>query len=100
MSTRITGKKDATATSPRPAPPGPRPASLQVKPSQKPTGIAAVTTYMTEVWSELRKTTWPGRTEFWSSVGLVLGVMVVVGAFIAISDVVLSQIVHWLLGPR
>ena len=46
--------------------------------------------YLQEVRVELKKTTWPSRRELIASTEVVLGVVIVVGAYIALADGILS----------
>jgi preprotein translocase subunit SecE len=48
--------------------------------------------YLQEVRVELRKTTWPSRKELIASTEVVLGVVIVVGAYIALADWILTVI--------
>lgn len=48
--------------------------------------------YLGEVRTELRKTTWPTRQELISQTQVVLGVLFVLGAFIAAWDTVLGYV--------
>jgi preprotein translocase subunit SecE len=48
--------------------------------------------YLQEVRIELRKTTWPSRQELIASTEVVLGVVIVVGAYIALADGILTAL--------
>lgn len=48
--------------------------------------------YLGEVQTELRKTIWPTREELITQTQVVLGLLVLIGVFIAAWDFVLSQI--------
>lgn len=53
--------------------------------------------YLAEVREQLRKTTWPTRSELIAQTQVVLGVLVVVGVFIAAWDKILALIFQGLL---
>jgi len=53
--------------------------------------------YLGEVREQLRKTTWPTRSELIAQTQVVLGVLVVVGVFIYIWDTILAAILRGLL---
>jgi preprotein translocase subunit SecE len=48
--------------------------------------------YLNEVRVELKKTTWPSKQELIASTEVVLGVVIVVGLYIALTDGLLSWI--------
>ena len=84
-----------------------KPAKDRVKPSAAParTGGPNASTgflprarkYLMEVQTELKKTTWPTRQELISQTQVVLGLLLVIGVFIALWDFVLSQIFRVIL---
>lgn len=53
--------------------------------------------YLSEVREQLRKTNWPTRSELIAQTQVVLGVLVVVGVFIAIWDTILAAVFRGLL---
>jgi preprotein translocase SecE subunit len=53
--------------------------------------------YLSEVVTELKKATWPGRPELISQTKIVLGVLMLIGVFIAVWDMVLGLIFQGLL---
>jgi len=89
-----------------------KPAKDRVKPTAAPTrtggpGGASSTgpmprakKYLLEVLVEMRKTTWPTRQELISQTQVVLGLLVVIGVFIAVWNFILGEIVRgimWML---
>ncbi|MCS7242100.1 MAG: preprotein translocase subunit SecE [Candidatus Caldatribacterium sp.] len=48
--------------------------------------------YFIESWGELRKVTWPSRKELWNSTITVLVVIVLVGIFLGVVDLLLTFI--------
>ncbi len=52
--------------------------------------------YFDEVWSELRKVTWPTREHVRNLTVLVFAVSLVVGIYIAVLDLVFQNIVGYL----
>lgn len=47
-------------------------------------------TYFQEAWYELKKVTWPTRKELWNSTVTVIVVIVVIGLFLGVVDLVLT----------
>lgn len=58
--------------------------------------IPKMTKYLGEVRTELRKTTWPTRQELIAQTQVVLGLLIVVGVFIAAWDTILGALVSGL----
>lgn len=56
-----------------------------------------VAKYLSEVREQLRKTNWPTRSELIAQTQVVLGVLVVVGVFIAVWDTILAAVFRGLL---
>ena len=46
--------------------------------------------YFAEAWGELRRVTWPGRKELWNSTLTVLVVIVILGVFLGVIDLLLT----------
>jgi len=84
-----------------------KPAKDRVKPAAAParTGGASAGNglaprarkYLSEVMTELRKTTWPTKQELISQTQVVLGLLLVIGVFISAWDAVLGLIFKGLL---
>jgi len=55
-------------------------------------GLQRTGKYLSEVRAELKKTTWPTRQEVIVQTQVVLGLLVVVGVFIATWDFILGQV--------
>ncbi len=53
--------------------------------------------YLYEVWTELKKVTWPTPQEAWRLTMVVLGLIVIVGVIIGALDFVLSAIFRKIL---
>jgi preprotein translocase subunit SecE len=53
--------------------------------------------YLGEVRSELKKTTWPSKPELIAQTQIVIGLLVIIGVFIATWDFLLGQIFRLLL---
>ncbi len=49
--------------------------------------------YFVEAWNELRRVTWPGRKELWNSTLTVLVVIVILGIFLGVIDLLLTFLV-------
>ena len=47
--------------------------------------------YMTEVWSELKKTTWPGRTEVYGTTIVVIVTVLICAFYLWVVDLVLNR---------
>ena len=52
--------------------------------------------FLVEVWTELRKSSWPTRSELVDSTGVVLATVVLLGVFVASADLIFVQIIKWL----
>lgn len=57
-----------------------------------------ITTFLNEVVVELKKSAWPTRQELVDSTMVVLMTVILLGVFVALSDVVLVAAVRWLTG--
>ena len=53
--------------------------------------------YLSEVMTELRKTTWPTKQELISQTQVVIGLLIVIGVFISVWDWILGQIFRGIL---
>ena len=47
--------------------------------------------FLTEVWSELKKTTWPARTEVYGTTVVVIVTVLICAAYLWIVDLILSR---------
>lgn len=65
------------------------------KSQTRPVG-ARFTKFLREARSELRKVTWPSRKELTTYTIVVLVVTSIVGLFLGIVDLVVSQLIGWL----
>jgi len=54
--------------------------------------------FLKEVITELKKTTWPTRHEAWRLTGVVIGVIVVLGLYMALLDGVIGWFVNKFIG--
>ena len=63
---------------------------------QKPSLVVKTTTFFQEVVAELKKSAWPTRKELVSSTILVAVTMLILGAFVAVADLVLVKIIGML----
>jgi preprotein translocase subunit SecE len=57
-----------------------------------------ITTFLSEVVVELKKSAWPTRSELVDSTLVVLVTVILLGVFVALADLVLVQAVRWLTG--
>ncbi|HAY98683.1 preprotein translocase subunit SecE [Mesotoga sp. Brook.08.YT.4.2.5.1] len=53
--------------------------------------------FLSEVKSEVKKVTWPNREQMISSTGAVLVILVVAGAFLALLDILFTNVIGSLL---
>lgn len=56
-----------------------------------------VTRYFRETRGELRKVTWPTRTESWRLTAIVIGVSTLMAIFLWFWDLIFSQSIQWLI---
>ena len=54
--------------------------------------------YFDEVWSELRKVSWPTREQVRNLTVLVFAISLVVGIYISVLDVIFQNIIAFLVG--
>ena len=54
--------------------------------------------YFDEVWSELRKVSWPTRVQVRNLTVLVFAISLVVGIYISILDAIFQNIIAYLVG--
>jgi preprotein translocase SecE subunit len=76
-----------------------RPPARPTAPARTP-GTSSLTRfrkYLGEVNTELKKTTWPTRPELVAQTQVVLGLLVLLGVFMAAWDAILGQIVKGIL---
>lgn len=69
-------------------------ATEEKKPASQPN---KVTRYFRETRGELRKVTWPTRDESWRLTAIVLGVTVVMAAFLWVFDTIFSNSLQFIL---
>ena len=60
--------------------------------------INSLRTFVGEVSTELKKSAWPTRSELFDSTVVVIISVALLGGFVAVCDVVLRQLVRWILG--
>lgn len=53
--------------------------------------------YFRDAWGELRKVSWPGRKELLASTITVLVVIVIMGVFLGVADLVLTSLMSFYL---
>ena len=59
--------------------------------------IVKLVGFINEVGIELKKSTWPTRTELQESTVVVIMSVILLGAFVGLSDLVLMRILHLIL---
>jgi preprotein translocase SecE subunit len=62
----------------------------------KPKGFRAVT-FFRACWAELQRVQWPDRKQVGQATAVVLGFVVIAGAFLGLADVVAQRIVNFIL---
>jgi preprotein translocase subunit SecE len=60
--------------------------------------ITKVQTFLLEVWAELKKSSWPTRTELVDSTLVVLVTVVLLGIFVSFADLVFVWVIRQLTG--
>ena len=60
--------------------------------------INRLRTFVGEVSAELKKSAWPTRPELFDSTIVVIISVALLGGFVAVCDVILRQLVRWILG--
>jgi preprotein translocase subunit SecE len=59
-------------------------------------GLRKAKKYLDEVMTELRKAHWPSKPELIAQTQVVIGLLIVIGIFIAVWDVLLSKVLEGL----
>ena len=62
------------------------------------TDVTRIRRYFDEVWSELRKVTWPTREHVRNLTVLVFAISLVIGIYVAVLDTIFQNIVAFLAG--
>jgi len=87
MATKVTEKQELTI---KPKKDRPR-ANVPAPSASRDNSFSRVSRYLREVQVELRKTTWPSKQELIASTQVVLGLLAVVGVYIFVVDVLVTQ---------
>ena len=53
--------------------------------------------FLTEVWAELKKTTWPGKQEVYGTTLVVIVAVLICACYLWVVDVLLSRGMNWVL---
>ncbi len=59
--------------------------------------FSGIQMFFQEVAGEVKKTSWPGRSELFESTVVVIVSLVMIGVFIGVSDKILSTILRFLI---
>lgn len=68
------------------------------KTTKKPSVLARLKKYLRDVWTELKRTTWPSRAEVLKSSGIVLVTLIFFLVLTFVVDNLSSPIIMWLAG--
>jgi preprotein translocase subunit SecE len=60
--------------------------------------VTRIRTYFNEVFSELRKVSWPTREQVRNLTVLVFAISLVVGVYIAVLDTFFQGVIAWIVG--
>ena len=60
--------------------------------------MTRIRTYFNEVFSELRKVSWPTREQVRNLTVLVFAISLVVGVYIAVLDAFFQGVIAWIVG--
>ncbi|HEV7805615.1 MAG TPA: preprotein translocase subunit SecE [Solirubrobacteraceae bacterium] len=63
----------------------------------KPSGVPRFVTFLRACWAELQRVQWPDRKQVGQATAVVLGFVVIAGAFLGLADVVAQRIVNFIL---
>ena len=66
---------------------------------RRPTGglLARSIGFLHNCWSELQRVQWPDRPQVFQATGVVLGFVVLTGAFLGVCDYVAGQVINWIV---
>ena len=98
-SVSIREREQEQGGAPAPRTPGPRPTTGDgAGEARRPNLIARVRTMLETVVSEIRKVTWPTRSETRNLTIVVIGISILVGGLLGIVDLILVALVRLLTG--
>ena len=60
-------------------------------------GVSSVRTFFADVVAEMRKTTWPGRSELFESTVVVIVSLLILAAFVGVSDKLLLSFLRLII---
>ena len=76
---------------------GPGAGDVATPPVQRKGGLARVPAFLRACWAELQRVQWPDRRQVGQATAVVLGFVVIAGAFLGLADVVAQQLVDLIL---
>ena len=85
-----------TMTATPPSPRTPRGAVDAPKPTRK-GGLRRIPGFIRACWAELQRVQWPDRKQVGQATAVVLGFVVIAGAFLGLADVVAQRIVNFII---
>jgi len=99
MATRVTEKSGAPASAAKEERRKPAPAARTGAP-RRPHFFRRTWRYLHEVWGELQRTQWPSRAELIRSTQVVFGLLLAVGLYIFVLDVIIGFVIGAIVGRR
>jgi preprotein translocase subunit SecE len=66
-------------------------------PDHRPSQIGRLTGFIRGCWTELQRVQWPDRRQVAQATGVVLGFVIVAGAFLGVADLVASKLVNLII---
>ena len=76
---------------------GPGAGDVAAPPVARKSGVARIVPFIRACWAELQRVQWPDRRQVGQATAVVLGFVVIAGAFLGLADVVAQKIVDFIL---
>jgi preprotein translocase SecE subunit len=76
---------------------GPGAGDVAAPPAKRKGGISRIPAFIKACWAELQRVQWPDRKQVGQATAVVLGFVVIAGAFLGLADVVAQRIVNFIL---
>jgi preprotein translocase subunit SecE len=66
--------------------------------AEKPRHRSRLINFLQGSWRELQRVQWPDRRQVMQATGVVIGFVIVAGAFLGVADAVAAKLMNWILG--
>jgi len=76
---------------------GPGAGDVAAPPATRGSGLSRILPFLRACWAELQRVQWPDRKQVGQATAVVLGFVVIAGAFLGLADIVAQRIVDFIL---